>query len=183
MQSPGVGCPEVDALIESGQVRRVIANYPFYRSLEKGRAHPLERLVREGKIALEVYPMGTFAHKLYAAGAGIAAFYTRAGAGTIVAEGKPVMEFEGHPCILEQALRPDFALVHAYRGDGEGNLVYRKTARNNNPYMAMSARVTIAEVENLMDTGSLDPDSIHTPGIYVRRVVKAEKLAAHCGID
>jgi 3-oxoacid CoA-transferase A subunit len=183
VQSPGVGCPEVSELIEKGHVAKVIANYPFYRSVEKGRTHALEQMAREGRVELEVYPMGTFTHKLYAGGAGIAGFYTRTGAGTLVAEGKATLDIGGHPCILEFALRPDYALVHAFKGDIRGNLVYRKTARNNNPVMAMSARTTIAEVENMVETGTLDPDQVHTPGIYVRRVVQAGRLGAHCGID
>ncbi|MCX8126417.1 MAG: 3-oxoacid CoA-transferase subunit A, partial [Dehalococcoidia bacterium] len=124
----------------------------------------------------EVYPMGTFVEKMRAGGAGIAAFYTPTGAGTLVAVGKETRIFNGREYILETALRPDFALVHAWKGDPEGNLIYRKTARNYNAVMAMSARITIAEVEQLVGVGQLDPDCIHTPGIYVKRVVKVERL-------
>jgi 3-oxoacid CoA-transferase subunit A len=115
-------------------------------------------------------PQGTLAERIRASGAGIPAFYTPAGVGTVVAEGKEVREFDGKAYLLEKALRADFALVKAWKGDRAGNLVYRRTARNFNPMMAAAARVTIAEVEELVEVGELDPDLIHTPGIYVKRI-------------
>jgi 3-oxoacid CoA-transferase subunit A len=177
IQSFGVGALEVNELVENGQVKKVIGNYPFYRSAEKGSQHRFEQLVRTGKIAVEVYPMGTFVEKMRAGGAGIAAFYTPTGAGTLVAEGKETRLFNGREYVLETALKPDFALVHAWKGDAEGNLTYRKTARNYNVVMAMSAAVTIAEVEQLVEPGQLDPDCVHTPGIYVQRVVRVDRLS------
>ena len=177
VQSAGVGNIEVNELIENRQVRKVIANYPFYRSATRGEQHPFEQLVRLGEIEVEVYPIGTFIEKLRAGGAGIAGFYTPTGVGTLVEEGKDKRVFNGREHILETALKPDFALVHAYKGDGEGNLVYRKTSCNYNHAMAMAADVTIAEVENLVEVGELDPDCVHTPGIYVQRVVEVERLA------
>lgn len=176
IQSFGVGATEVNELAENGQVKKVIGNYPFYRSAEKGKQHLFEQLVRAGKIAVEVYPMGTFVEKMRAGGAGIAAFYTPTGAGTLVAEGKETRLFNGREYVLETALKPDFALVHAFKGDTEGNLMYRKTARNYNVVMAMSAKITIAEVEQLVDPGQIHPDCVHTPGIYVQRVVKVDRL-------
>lgn len=176
IQSFGVGATEVNELAENGQVKKVIGNYPFYRTTEKGAQHLFEQLVRAGKIEVEVYPMGTFVEKMRAGGAGIAAFYTPTGVGTLIAEGKETRVFNGREYLLETALRPDFALVHAWKGDTEGNLIYRKTARNYNAVMAMSAKVTVAEVEQLFQPGELDPNCIHTPGIYVHRVVKVDRL-------
>jgi len=183
VQSVGVGNIEVNQLIENRQVTRVIANYPFYRSATRGEQHRFEQLVRLGEIAVEVYPIGTFIEKLRAGGAGIAGFYTPTGVGTLVEEGKEKRVFNGREYILETALKPDFAFVHAYKGDSEGNLVYRKTSCNYNHAMAMAADVTIAEVENLVEVGELDPDCVHTPGIYVQRVVKVERLAVVPSID
>jgi 3-oxoacid CoA-transferase subunit A len=133
----------------------------------------LEKMMFDGRINLTLVPQGTLAERIRAGGAGIPAFYTPAGAGTIVAEGKEVREFEGRQYILETALKADFALIKAWRGDRLGNLVYRKTARNFNPMMATAARITIAEVEELVEPGAIDPDLVHTPGIYVQRVVAA----------
>jgi len=183
IQSVGVGNVEVNELVENGQVSKVIANYPFHRSAARGRDHVFERFVRQGKIAVEVYPLGTFVEKLRAGGAGIAAFYVPTGAGTVVAEGKESRIIGGTECVLEYALRPDFALVHASRGDAEGNLSYRKTARNYNPAMASSARVTIAEVEELVEPGRIESEMTHTPGIFVHRVVAVEKSPVSVGID
>ena len=172
VQSVGVGNVEVNELVENGQVKKVIANYPFYRTANRGSQHIFELMAREGRIAVEVYPMGTFVEKMRAGGAGLAAFYTPTGAGTLVAQGKERRLFDGREYILETALRPDFALVHAFKGDREGNLTYRRTARNYNPVMAMSARLTVAEIETLVEPGQLDPECIHTPGIYVSRVIQ-----------
>ena len=130
----------------------------------------LEQQVIAGKLQVNLIPQGTLAERIRAGGAGIPAFYTPAGVGTVVAEGKEVREFDGRMYLLEVALRADFALVKAWKGDRAGNLVYRRTARNFNPMMATAARVTIAEVEELVEPGELDPDLVHTPGIYVQRI-------------
>jgi 3-oxoacid CoA-transferase subunit A len=130
----------------------------------------LEQQVIAGVLRVNLIPQGTLAERIRAGGAGIPAFYTPAGVGTVIAEGKETREFDGKMYLLETALRADFALVKAWRGDRAGNLVYRRTARNFNPMMATAARVTIAEVEELVEPGELDPDAIHTPGIYVQRI-------------
>ena len=130
----------------------------------------LEKQVIAGALQVNLIPQGTLAERIRAGGAGIPAFYTPAGVGTVIAEGKETREFDGKMYLLESALRADFALVKAWRGDRAGNLVYRRTARNFNPMMATAARVTIAEVEELVEPGELDPDAIHTPGIYVQRI-------------
>jgi 3-oxoacid CoA-transferase subunit A len=155
-------------LLQSRQVRKMISTYV-------GENHLFERLVLSGEIELELNPQGTFAERMRAAGAGIPGFYTATGFGTIVAEGKESREFEGRMYILERALSADFAFVRAWKGDTLGNLVYRKTARNFNPVMATAARVTIAEVEHLVQPGELDPDAIHTPAIYVKRIIRGER--------
>jgi len=162
-------------LVVNGQIKRAVCNYPFPRSASKGAQHPFEQAVRKGEISLEIYPIGTFVEKLRCAGAGIPAFYTAAGVGTVVAEGKEVRVFNGIEYLLELALPVDFAFVHAWKGDHEGNLVYRFTAQNYNNAMAMAGKVTIAEVETLLETGELDPNFIHTPGIFVKRVVETGK--------
>ena len=124
-----------------------------------------------GELELEFNPQGTLAERIRAGGAGIPAFFTRTGVGTIVAEGKEIRDFNGEAFVMETALTADVALVHAWKGDREGNLVYRKTARNFNPNMATAAKLTIAEVEHLVEPGELDPDAIATPGVYVKRIV------------
>ena len=174
-QQVGTGNEEILELIENGQVKKAICNYPFPRSATRGVAHPFERAVREGKIELETYPLGTFAEKLRCAGAGIHAFYVPVGVGTVVAENKEVRSFNGVETLLETALPVDFAFVHAWKGDREGNLVYRYTAANYNNVMAMAGNITIAEVENLYEPGELDPNCIHTPGVFVKRVVEVAK--------
>ena len=171
-QQVGTGNEEMLELVINGQIKRAVCNYPFPRSASKGAQHPFEQAVRKGEIGLEIYPIGTFVEKLRCAGAGIPAFYTAAGAGTVVAEGKEVRVFNGIEYLLELALPVDFAFVHAWKGDHEGNLVYRFTAQNYNNAMAMAGKVTIAEVETLVETGELDPNFIHTPGIFVKRVVE-----------
>jgi 3-oxoacid CoA-transferase subunit A len=133
----------------------------------------MEQQVIAGKLTVNLIPQGTLAERIRAGGAGIPAFYTPAGVGTLVAEGKETRVFDGKPYLLETALRADFALVKAWKGDRAGNLVYRRTARNFNPMMAGAGRVTIAEVEHLVEPGELDPDQIHTPGIYVQRIFEA----------
>jgi len=183
VQSVGVGNIEVNELVEAGKVKKVVGNYPFYRSATKGRDHLFEQLVREGKIDVECYPMGSFIEKLRAGGAGIAGFYTPTGVGTLAARGKETRVLGGAECVLELALRPDYALVHAAKGDCEGNLCYRKTSRNYNQVMAMAAAITIAEIEELVQPGEIESDSTHTPGIYVRRVIKVDRLPARMGIE
>jgi 3-oxoacid CoA-transferase A subunit len=175
VQQVGTGNEEMLELVTNGQIRRAICNYPFPRSASKGARHPFEQAVRKGEIGLEIYPIGTFVEKLRCAGAGIPAFYTAAGVGTVVAEGKEARVFNGKEYLLELALPVDFAFVHAWKGDHGGNLVYRFTAQNYNNAMAMAGKVTIAEVETLVETGELDPNFIHTPGIFVKRVVETGK--------
>ncbi|MBN2241768.1 MAG: CoA transferase subunit A [Acidobacteria bacterium] len=179
---------ELDALVENGQIRKIIDSYGLFRSASRGARHPLEQKVRSGEIEFEVYPMGTLSEKYRMAGAGIPASYIPVGIGSMVEqsvitniEGKrkerEIRTIDGRTCVLEYALKPDFALVHAYSGDSEGNLRYRKTARNFNHVMAMAARVTVAEVENLAASGDLEPDSVHTPGIFVHRVIPVPRIA------
>jgi 3-oxoacid CoA-transferase subunit A len=153
-------------MLEAGMIRSHIGSYV-------GENKFLESLVIAGRIDLKLIPQGTLAERIRAAGAGIPAFYTPAGVGTIVAEGKEIREFDGRTYLMERALRADFALVKAWKGDRVGNLTYRKTANNFNSVMATAARITIAEVEELVEPGEIDPDHVVTPGIYVKRVVKA----------
>ena len=150
-------------MLEAGMIASHTGSYVGENKL-------LEQQVIAGKLKVTLIPQGTLAERIRAGGAGIPAFYTPAGVGTVVAEGKETREFEGKAYLLETALRADFALVKAWKDDTAGNLVYRRTARNFNPMMATAARVTIAEVEELVEVGELDPDSIHTPGIYVKRI-------------
>jgi 3-oxoacid CoA-transferase subunit A len=152
-------------LIESKQITKLVGTYVGENKL-------LEDLVLRGEIEMELNPQGTFAERIRAGGAGIPAFYTPTGAGTVIAEGKEVREFGGRRYLLEYGLTADFALVKAWKGDRWGNLIYRKTARNFNPIMATAARITIAEVEELVELGGLDPNCIITPGIYVKRIVQ-----------
>ena len=135
----------------------------------------LETRMLSGELNVSLIPQGTLAERIRAGGAGIPAFYTPAGVGTVIADGKEIREFEGKQYLLERALTADFALVRAWRGDRVGNLIYRKTARNFNPMMATAAKVTIAEVEELVEPGQIDPDAVVTPGIYVRRIVVGER--------
>jgi 3-oxoacid CoA-transferase subunit A len=135
----------------------------------------LEKQVLADKLKLTLVPQGTLAERIRAGGAGIPAFYTPAGVGTLVAEGKESREFDGKMYLMERWLRADFALIKAWKGDRMGNLIYRKTARNFNPMMATAARITIAEIEQLVEPGEIDPDHVMTPGIYVQRVVVGEK--------
>lgn len=139
-----------------------------------GENRLLEEMVLNGKIKLELIPQGTFSERIRAGGAGIPAFYTATGVGTVVAEGKETREFDGRMYLMERGLTADFALVKAWKGDKSGNLIYRKTARNFNPMMATAAKVTVAEVEHLVEIGELDGDAIHTPSIYVQRVFQGE---------
>ncbi len=151
-------------LLKQRQVARVVCSFV-------GGNPDLEAQMLSGEVAVELNPQGTLAERLRAAGAGIAGFYTPTGAGTVVAEGKEVRDFEGRPHVLETALRPDFAIVRAAVGDSFGNLRFYRTARNFNPLAAMAGRVTIAEVDELVEVGALDPDDIHLPGVFVQRVV------------
>jgi len=154
-------------LLAAGQIRRHIGTYVGENKL-------LEQMVLEKQIDLQLIPQGTFSERIRAGGAGIPAFYTPTGVGTLVAENKETREFDGRTYLMEHALRADFALIRAWKGDKWGNLVFRKTARNFSPVMATAARVTIAEVEHLVEVGELDPDLIHTPSIYVKRIFQGE---------
>ncbi|EHK68714.1 CoA transferase subunit A [Pseudomonas sp. HR1] len=151
-------------LLETRQIRKMISSYV-------GENKEFERQYLAGELELEFTPQGTLAEKLRAGGAGIPAFYTRTGYGTLVAEGKEVRDFNGQPHVMELALTADVALVKAQRADKAGNLVFNKTARNFNPLCAMAGRVCVAEVEELVEVGELDPDQIHLPGIFVQRLV------------
>ena len=151
-------------LLQTRQVRKMIASYV-------GENKEFERQYLAGELELEFTPQGTLAEKMRAGGAGIPAFFTPTGVGTQVAQGKEVREFQGKRYVLEDSLRADVSLVKAWKADRQGNLVYRKTARNFNPVVAMCGRVTVAEVEQLVENGELDPDQIHTPGIFVQRLV------------
>jgi len=155
-------------MLEAGMIASHVGSYVGENKL-------LEQLVIGGKLEVTLIPQGTLAERIRAGGAGIPAFFTPAGFGTVVAEGKEIREFDGKSYVMERWLKADFALVKAWKGDRHGNLVYRKTARNFNPMMATAARVTIAEVEELVEPGVLAPDSIMTPGIYVKRIVQGEK--------
>jgi 3-oxoacid CoA-transferase subunit A len=159
-------------MLETGMIVSHIGSYVGENKL-------LELKVLRGELDLTLIPQGTLAERIRAGGAGIPAFYTPAGVGTLVAEGKETREFEGKPYLLESWLRADFALIKAWKGDTAGNLVYRKTARNFNPMMATAARVTIAEVEELVEPGEIDPDHVVTPGIYVKRILKGESYVKH----
>ncbi len=153
----------IGLLLKTRQVRKMISSYV-------GENAEFERQLLSGELEVELIPQGTLAERIRAGGAGIPAFYTPAGVGTEVAEGKEVREYEGKLYLLEQWLKADFAIVKAWKGDTSGNLIYRGTARNFNPMMATAGKITIAEVEELLPAGELDPNHIHTPGIYVQRI-------------
>jgi 3-oxoacid CoA-transferase subunit A len=163
----GVDGLGIGLLLAAGQLRKHIGTYVGENKL-------LEEMILSKKIELELVPQGTFSERIRAGGAGIPAFFTPTGFGTVVAEGKETREFDGRPYVMERAIKADFAFVKAWKGDKQGNLVYRKTARNFNPMMATAAKVTIAEVEHLVEPGELDPDMIHTPSVYVKRIFKGE---------
>jgi 3-oxoacid CoA-transferase subunit A len=154
-------------LLSNGQIRKHIGTYVGENKL-------LEQMVLKGQVELQLIPQGTFSERMRAAGAGIPAFYTPTGVGTVIAEDKETREFDGRLYLMEHALKADFALIKAWKGDKWGNLVYRKTARNFNPMMATAAKVTIAEVEHLVDPGELDPDMVHTPSIFVKRIFQGD---------
>jgi 3-oxoacid CoA-transferase subunit A len=162
----GVDTFGLGKLLHAGQIRKHIGSYV-------GENKVFEQMVLTGKVELELNPQGTLAERIRAGGAGIPAFFTPTGAGTLVAQGKETREFDGRLYVMEKALKADFALVKAWKADRWGNLMFRKTARNFNPVMATAARVTIAEVEEIVETGALDPDGIHVPSVYVKRVVLA----------
>jgi 3-oxoacid CoA-transferase subunit A len=151
-------------LLRTRQIRKMIASYV-------GENAEFARQFLAGELEIEFNPQGTLAERIRAGGAGIPAFYTKTGVGTAVAEGKPTAEFDGETYLMERGIVADLALVHAYMGDTEGNLIYRRTARNFNPMMATAAKVTVAQVEHLVPAGQLDPDHIHTPGIFVKRMI------------
>jgi 3-oxoacid CoA-transferase subunit A len=156
-------------LLQAKQVKKMVSSYV-------GENDEFERQMLSGELEVELIPQGSLAERCRAGGAGIPAFFTPAGYGTEVAEGKEVRVFNGKPHILENALTADFAIVKAWKGDTEGNLIYKATARNFNPMMAMAGKITIAEVEELLPAGTLDPNQIHTPGIFVQRIFQGEKF-------
>lgn len=154
-------------LLANGQISKMISSYVGDNKL-------FEQLYLSGELELELSPQGTLAERIRAGGAGIPAFYTRTGVGTLVADGKPSEEFDGEMYVREAWLKADLSIVKAWKGDTAGNLIYRKTARNFNPMMATAAKITVAEVEEIVEAGQLDADAIHTPGIYVDRMIKGE---------
>jgi 3-oxoacid CoA-transferase subunit A len=158
----GIG---LSRLLETRQIRKMISSYVGENKL-------FAQQYLAGELELEFNPQGTLAERIRAGGAGIPAFYTKTGVGTLIAEGKEVKEFDGQKYIMERGLVGDLAIVHAWKGDTAGNLIYRKTARNFNPMMATAAKVTVAEVEQIVPAGELDPDHIHTPGIFVQRMIE-----------
>jgi 3-oxoacid CoA-transferase subunit A len=163
----GVG---LGILLESRQIKKMISSYVGENKL-------FAELFLSGKLELEFNPQGTLAERIRAGGAGIPAFFTRTGVGTVIAEGKELRDFDGVTYVMERGLVADVSIVHAYKGDTEGNLVYRKTARNFNPMMAAAGKVTVAEVEHLVQAGEIDKDAIHTPGIFVHRIVHTPNVA------
>jgi 3-oxoacid CoA-transferase subunit A len=153
----------IGLLLQTHQLRKHVGTYVGENKL-------LERMVLNHELELELNPQGTFAERIRAGGAGIPAFFTPTGVGTVIAEGREIREFDGRKYVLMPALKADFAFIKAWKGDRWGNLIYRKTARNFNPVMATAARVTIAEVEQLVEVGELEPDQVHTPSVYVKRI-------------
>jgi 3-oxoacid CoA-transferase subunit A len=168
----GIDGAGMGLMLEAGMIASHAGSYVGENKL-------LETLVIQGKLDLKLMPQGTLAECIRAGGAGIPAFFTPAGAGTIVAEGKETREFDGKTYIMERALTADFALIKGWKGDRMGNLVYRKTARNFNPMMATAGKVTVAEVEHLVQPGDLNPDHIITPGVYVKRIVHVPNATKH----
>ena len=165
---PGTRPIDIGVLIDNEQVKKVIASYPV--SPSPSRPTSFERAYREGKVDLEVVPQGTLAERIRAGGAGIPAFYTPTSVGTLLAEGKETREFDGREFVMEMGITADFALLRAHVADTLGNVTYRGTSRNFNAVMATAARVTIIEVDEIVEPGALDANSIHTPGIYVKRI-------------
>src|SRR5687767_5013413 len=161
----GVDGAGLGLLLESRQIKKMISSYVGENKL-------FAQQYLAGELEIEFNPQGTLAERIRAGGAGIPAFFTRTGVGTLIAEGKEVREFDGEKYVMERSLFADLALVHAWKGDTAGNLVYRKTARNFNPMMATAAKVTVAEVEQLVPAGQINPDHIHTPGVFVKRMIE-----------
>jgi len=160
-------------LFEKKQVKKVIASFPF--STSASRPSPAEKQILAGEVELEIVPQGTLAERIRCGAAGMPAFYTPTGYDTVVAEGKEMRTFNGKPCILEHALKADYALIRAYKADKKGNLVYRGTMRQFNPIMAMNARVTIVEADEIVEAGDIDPEAVVTPGIFVQRIVQVKE--------
>jgi len=160
-------------LFENRQVKKVIASFPF--STSASRPSVAEKQILAGEVELEIVPQGTLSERIRAGGAGVPAFYTPTGAGTVIEKGKEVRVFDGRPCLMERALKADYAFVRAFKADLMGNLVYRGTQRQFNPIMATAARTTIAEVDQIVDPGELDPEAIVTPGLYVKRIVEVKE--------
>lgn len=163
----GIDDKGLGLLLAAGQVKKMVSSYV-------GENKIFEHLFLSGKLEVELIPQGTLAERLRAGGAGIPAFYTPAGYGTLAAKGRETREFDGTPYVMERGLTGEFAIVKAWKGDAWGNLVYRKTARNFNPMIATAGKVTIAEVEEIVPVGSIPPDEVHTPGIYVRRIFQGQ---------
>ncbi len=160
-------------LFENKQVKKIIATFPF--STSASRPSPAEKQIVAGEVELELVPQGTFAERIRCAAAGIPAFYTPTGVNTVVEEGKERRYFRGRPCLLEHSLGADYAFVRAYKSDKMGNLIYRGTQRQFNPIMAMAAKITIAEVDEIVEAGDIDPEAVVTPGIFVNRIVQVKE--------
>jgi 3-oxoacid CoA-transferase subunit A len=165
----GIDAVGLGVLLETRQIKKMISSYV-------GENKTFARQYLAGELEIEFNPQGTLAERIRAGGAGIPAFYTKTGVGTLVAEGKELREFDGETYVMERGIVADLAVVHAWKGDTEGNLVYRKTARNFNPMMATAAKVTVAEVEHLVQPGEIDPDHIVTPGIYIQRITHTPNI-------
>ena len=165
----GVG---LGVLLETRQVKKMVSSYV-------GENATFAKQYLSGELEIEFNPQGTLAERIRAGGAGIPAFFTATGYGTEIAEGKETREFGGRHYVMERGLFADLAIIHAYKGDTAGNLVYRKTARNFNPIMATAAKTTVAQVEHLVETGAIDPDQVHTPGVFVQRMIKLDKVTKH----
>jgi 3-oxoacid CoA-transferase subunit A len=168
----GIDAVGLGILLDSRQIKKMISSYV-------GENKTFAQQYLAGELEIEFNPQGTLAERIRAGGAGIPAFYTKTGVGTVIAEGKDVREFNGTKYVMERGIVADLAIVHAWKGDTEGNLVYRKTARNFNPMMATAGKVTVAEVENLVEPGKIDPDHIITPGVFVQRIVHVPNATKH----
>jgi 3-oxoacid CoA-transferase subunit A len=166
----GVDGAGLGILLESRQIKKMISSYVGENKL-------FERQFLAGELELEFNPQGTLAERIRAGGAGIPAFLTKTGVGTLIAEGKELRDFDGAVYVMERGLVADVSIVHAYKGDTEGNLIYRKTARNFNPMMASAGKITVAQVEHIVPAGEIDPDAVHTPGIFVQRIVHTPNIA------
>jgi 3-oxoacid CoA-transferase subunit A len=166
----GVDGAGLGILLESRQIKKMISSYVGENKL-------FERQFLAGELELEFNPQGTLAERIRAGGAGIPAFFTKTGVGTLIAEGKELRDFDGAVYVMERGLVADVSIVHAYKGDTEGNLIYRKTARNFNPMMASAGKITVAQVEHIVPAGEIDPDAVHTPGIFVQRIVRTPNIA------